>query len=411
MSKILNPDGGKPAPMYGVHATRKGGSLIGDLGRRTWIVVAFGVFIVGACGGCGQQASSAQAPKPPQVEVAPVIQQDVRIYGEWVATLDGYVNAQIQPQVTGYLVKQDYREGSFVHQGDVLFEIDPRPFQAVLDQAKAQLAQAEAQLGNATINVGRDIPEAQENAIPQSQLDTDKQSQLAGKAAVEAGQAAVEQASLNLGFTKVRSLISGIAGIAQVQVGNLVSPSTVLTAVSQVNPIKVYFPISGDDYLRMVGSTGQGSVDLLSPRSGVSFQLILSDGSTYPHTGKFLFADRQVDQQTGTIRIASSFPNPGNILRPGEYGRVRAPTAIRKGALLIPQRAVTELQGSYQVAVVGQDNKVAIRSVEVGQRTGTMWVINKGLTAGEQVVAEGTLKVRDGSVVTPVRYNPAGANQ
>lgn len=411
MSKILNPEGGKPAPMYSTRATRKGGPLVDDLGCRTWIVAAFGTFILGACAGCGQRASSAQAPKPPQVEVAPVIQQDVRIYGEWVATLDGYVNAQIQPQVTGYLIKQDYREGSFVQKDDVLFEIDPRPFQAVLDQAKAQLAQAEAQLGNATINVGRDIPEAQENAIPQSQLDTDKQSQLAGKAAVEAGQAAVEQASLNLGFTKVRSLISGIAGIAQVQVGNLVSLSTVLTAVSQVNPIKVYFPISGDDYLRMVGGAGQGSVDLLSPRSGVSFQLILSDGSTYPHPGKFLFADRQVDQQTGTIRIASSFSNPGNILRPGEYGRVRAPTAIRKGALVVPQRAVTELQGSYQVAVVGQDNKVTIRSVEVGQRTGTMWVINKGLTAGEQVVAEGTLKVRDGSVVTPVPYNPAGANQ
>ncbi|HTU34920.1 MAG TPA: efflux RND transporter periplasmic adaptor subunit [Candidatus Acidoferrum sp.] len=411
MRKIVNPDGGQAAPMYLGRAVGKGGPLIGHLGWRTWIFVAFGAFTLGTCAGCRQQVSSASAQKPPQVEVAQVIQKDVRVYGEWVATLDGYVNAQIQPQVTGYLIKQEYREGSFVHQGDVLFEIDPRPFQAVLDQAKAQLAQAEAQLGNATINVSRDVPEAQENAIPQSQLDTDKQSQLAGKAAVEAGQAAVEQASLNLGFTKVRSLISGIAGIAQVQVGNLVSPSTVLTAVSQVNPIKVYFPISGDDYLRMVGGARQGSVDLLSASSNVPLQLILSDGSTYPRLGRFLFADRQIDQQTGTIRIASSFPNPGNILRPGEYGRVRAPTAIRKGALMIPQRAVTELQGSYQVAVVEEGNKVAIRSVEVGQRVGTMWVINKGIAAGEQVVAEGTLKVRDGSVVTPVPYNPAGATQ
>jgi RND family efflux transporter MFP subunit len=380
---------------------------------RMHIVIALGALLVVACAcvGCGQKAASAPARKPPEVEVAPVVQKDVRIYGEWVATLDGYVNAQIQPQVTGYLIKQDYREGSFVHQGDVLFEIDPRPFQAVLDQAKAQLAQAEAQLGNATINVNRDIPEAQASAIPQSQLDTDKQAQLAGKAAVEAGKAAVEQASLNLGFTEVRSLISGIAGIAQVQVGNLVSPSTVLTAVSQVNPIKVYFPISGDDYLRMVGGAGSGTVDLLSARSSVPLQLILSNGDTYPHPGKFLFADRQVDQQTGTIRIAAAFPNPGNVLRPGQYGRVRATTDVRKSALLIPQRAVTELQGSYQVAVVSSENKIEIRSVEVGPRVGTMWVINKGLSAGEQVVAEGTLKVRDGSVVTPVPYKPAGTDQ
>lgn len=411
MSKMLNPWCGKAALMYHMQATQRRARLIKGFDGRTWTLAFFSALALCVCAGCGQKASSAQAPKPPEVEVASVVQKDVRVYGDWVATLDGYVNAQIQAQVSGYLIKQDYREGSFVHQGDVLFEIDPRPFQAVLDQAKAQLAQAEAQLGNATINVSRDIPEAQENAIPQSQLDTDKQSQLAGKAAVEAGHAAVEQASLNLGFTKVRSLIDGIAGIAQVQVGNLVGPTTVLTAVSQVNPIKVYFPISGDDYLRMVGGAGQGSVDLLSPRSNVPLQLILSDGSTYPHTGKFLFADRQVDPQTGTIRIASSFPNPGNVLRPGEYGRVRAPTAIRKGALMVPQRAVTELQGSYQVAVVERGNKIAIRNVEVGPRMDSLWIINNGLTAGEQVVAEGTLKVRDGSVVTPVPYNPAGANQ
>jgi RND family efflux transporter MFP subunit len=259
--------------------------------------------------------------------------------------------------------------------------------------------------------VTRDIPEAQASAIPQSQLDTDKQAQLAGKAAVAAGQAAVEQASLNLGFTKVRSLIGGIAGIAQVQVGNLVGPTTVLTAVSQVNPIKVYFPISGDAYLRIADKLGPGTVNLLSATSPTPLQLILSDGSTYPHSGRVLFADRQVDQQTGTIRIAAAFANPGDILRPGQYGRVRAVTAIRNGALLIPQRAVTELQGSYQVAVVEPGNKIAIRSVEVGQRVDTMWVINKGLTVGEQVVAEGTLKVRDGSVVTPVPFQPGGANR
>lgn len=412
MRKIVNLHCGKAAPMYHPASVRKGVPLIIGSGVRARAVLAFTAFAVCFCFGCGQKASSAQAPRPPEVQVAPVVQQNVRIYGEWVATLDGYVNAQIQPQVSGYLIKQDYREGSFVHQGDVLFEIDPRPFQAVLDQAKAQLAQAEAQLGNATINVNRDIPEAQVSAIPQSQLDADKQAQLAGKAAVSAGKAAVEQASLNLGFTKVRSLISGIAGIAQIQVGNLVSPSTVLTAVSQVNPIKAYFPISGDDYLRMVGGAGgAGSVDLLSPRSATPLQLILSDGSTYPHPGRFLFADRQVDPQTGTIRVAAAFPNPGNVLRPGQYGRVRAATEIRKNALLIPQRAVTELQGSYQIAVVGPANKIEIRSVDVGQRVGTMWVVNKGVSAGEQVVAEGTLKVRDGSAVTPVPYSPAESGQ
>jgi RND family efflux transporter MFP subunit len=371
-------------------------------GPRTALVFSILVFLV--CAGCSQKGTSAQQ-SPPEVEVASVVQKDVSVYGEWVATLDGYVNAQIQPQVTGYLIKQDYREGSMVRKDDVLFEIDPRPFQAVLDQAKAQLAQAEAQMGNATLNVKRDIPEAQASAIPQSQLDTDTQTELAAKAAVEAGQAAVEQASLNLGFTKVRSLITGIAGIAQVQVGNLVTLTTVLTAVSQVNPIKVYFPISGDEYLQLANGIGSGIVDLLSRTSSIPLQLMLSDGSTYPHSGKILFADRQVDQQTGTIRIAGAFPNPGNILRPGQYGRVRAVTQMRKGALLVPQRAVTELQGSYEVAVVGPDNKVAVRSVEVGERVDTMWVISKGLDPGDRVVAEGTLKVKDGSTVTPVPFN------
>lgn len=334
-----------------------------------------------------------------------MIQKDVSISSEWVATLDGYVNAQIQPQVTGYLIKQSYREGSFVHQGDILFEIDPRPFQAALDQAKAQLAQAEAQLGSASINVKRDIPEAEAKAIPQSQLDSDTQTELAAKATVQAGEAAVEQAELNLGFTKVRSLISGIAGIAQVQVGNLVTPSTVLAGVSQVNPIKAYFPISGDEYLRIADKISPDTVNLLSKSSQIPLQLTLSNGTTYPHSGKILFADRQVDQQTGTIRIVGEFPNPGNILRPGQYGKIRATTQIRKGALLVPQRAVSELQGSYQVAVVDASNKVAIRSVQMGERVDTMWIVNKGLSPGDRVVAEGAMKVRDGSTVNPIPFN------
>jgi RND family efflux transporter MFP subunit len=373
--------------------------------RTSFLSTILGSLLCLFCG-CAQSRSSARSPRAPEVEVATVVQKDVRVYSEWVATLDGYVNAQIQPQVTGYLIKQDYREGSFVHKDDVLFEIDPRPFQAILDQAKAQLAQAEAQLGNATLNVKRDIPEAQANAIPQSQLDTDRQIQLADRAAVEAGQAAVEQAALNLGFTKVRSLISGIAGIAQVQVGNLVTLTTVLTGVSQVNPIKAYFPITGEEYLRIAGKFSPGTVNLLSRSSPIPLELILSNGDTYAHSGRILFADRQVDPQTGTIRIAGAFPNPGNILRPGQYGKVRAVTQIQKAALLIPQRAVTELQGSDEVAVVGPDNKVSIRTVEPGPRVDTMWVISKGLNAGDRVVAEGAQKVREGGLVTPVPFKP-----
>jgi RND family efflux transporter MFP subunit len=357
------------------------------------------------CAGCARKQSSSS--RPPQVQVVQVAKKDVSIYGEWVATLDGYVNAQIQPQVSGYLIKQDYREGSLVHKDDVLFEIDPRPFQAVLDQAKAQLAQAEAQLGNATLNVKRDIPEAEANAIPRSQLENDTQMQLAAKATVEASHAAVEQASLNLSFTKVRSLISGIAGITQVQVGNLVTPSTVLTGVSQVDPIKSYFPISGEDYLRIADKIHPETVNLLSSASPIPLQLILSNGGTYAHVGNILFADRQVDQQTGTIRIAGAFANPGNILRPGQYAKVRAVTRILKGALLIPQRAVSQLQGSAQVAVVGADNKVTIRAVQTGERVDAMWVISSGLMAGDQVVAEGAQKIKAGSTVTPVPFNTA----
>jgi RND family efflux transporter MFP subunit len=367
----------------------------------------FGLVIALLCAGCGQKNLPPAAAPP--VQVSPVVQKDVSIYSEWVATLDGYVNAQIQPQVSGYLIKQDYQEGSFVHKDDVLFEIDPRPFQAVLDQAKAQLAQAEAQFGNATLNVDRDIPEAEANAIARSQLEGDTQTQLAAKATVAAGRAAVEQAALNLSFTKVRSLISGIAGIAQVQVGNLVTPSTVLTGVSQVDPIKTYFPINGEDYLRIADKINPDTVNLLSSATPIRLQLILSNGSTYPRSGSILFADRQVDQQTGTIRIAGAFANPGNILRPGQYAKVRAVTQVLKGALLIPQRAVSQLQGSAQVAVVGADNKVTIRSVETGEIVDSMWVIKSGLKAGDRVVAEGAQKAKEGSTVTPTPFTTVSA--
>lgn len=352
--------------------------------------------------GCGPRVTSAPAPKPPVVTVVAVTQKDVPVYGNWVGTLEGYVNAQIQPQVSGYLIRQDYREGGFVRKGQVLFEIDPRPFQAVLDQAKAQLAQAQAQLAKATLDVNRDIPEAQARAIPQSQLDNDRQAQLAAKAAVEAGQAAVETASLNIGYTQVRSLIDGIAGIATVQVGNLVGPSSVLTSVSQVNPIKVFFPISEQEYLSVAGRIGPGAVDLLSHAASVPLQLILSDDSTYAYRGRILFADRQVNSQTGTINLVGAFPNPRGLLRPGEYAQIRALTRILKGALLVPQSAVTQVQGNYEVAVVGSDNRVQIQTVHVGPATGGMWTIESGLKVGERVALEGAQTVRDGQVVTPV---------
>jgi RND family efflux transporter MFP subunit len=355
--------------------------------------------------GCGTGKVRAAAPPPPQVvEVAPVIQKDVPVQGEWVGTLEGYVNAQIQPQVSGYLIREDYHEGAFVKKGQLLFEIDPRPFQAVLDQAKGQLAEAEAQMANAELNVKRDIPEAEAHAIPQSQLDTDTQSLHGAKAAVEAGQATVEQAELNLAYTRVVSLIDGIAGINTVQVGNLVGPSTVLTAVSRVSPIKVYFPISEQEYLRMANGGGPGSVDWLTHASQIPLHLTLADGSSYPHPGRIIFADRQVNTQTGTIQIVGEFPNSRNLLRPGQYARIQAPTGNIEGALLVPQPAISQLQGTYQVTVIGADSRAQIRTVEVGPRVGTLWVITSGLKPEERVVAVGAEKAKEGELVDPTPY-------
>jgi RND family efflux transporter MFP subunit len=362
------------------------------------------VLLLTALGCSNGKVRAAAPPPPPVVEVAPVIQKDVPVQGEWVGTLEGYVNAQIQPQVSGYLIRQDYHEGAFVKKGQLLFEIDPRPFQAVLDQAKGQLAQAEAQMANAELNVKRDIPEAEAHAIPQSQLDTDTQSLRAAKASVEADQASVEQASINLGYTRVVSLVDGIAGINTVQVGNLVGPSTILTAVSQVSPIKVYFPISEQEYLRMADGGGPGSVDFSTRASRIPLQLTLADGSTYPHPGKIIFADRQVDTQTGTIQIVGEFPNSKNLLRPGQYARIQTPTGNITGALLIPQAAVNQQQGTYQVTVVGADSRAQLRTVEVGPRVGTLWVITTGLKPGERVVAVGAEKAKEGERVNPTPY-------
>src|SRR4030081_1703448 len=324
--------------------------------------VALAIFLFPLSSCTSTQANP--APPPPTVEVAEVVQKDVPIFSEWIATLDGYVNAQIQPRVSGYVTRQDYKEGSVVSKGQVLFEIDPRPFKAALDQAKGQLAQTEAQFGKAKLDVERDMPLAQARAIAQSQLDTEIQAKLGAQAQVEAAKANVEQAELNLEWTKVTSLINGIAGIAQVQIGNLVGPNSILTSVSQVDPIKAYFPISEQAYVLAQKQSSAASTRHTISFFGNSLALTLTDGSIYPHKGKILLADRQVDPNTGTIRIVAAFPNPGNILRPGQYGRVRVETNMKTGALLVPQSEVGQLQGSYQAAVVGSDHKVSMRAVK-----------------------------------------------
>jgi RND family efflux transporter MFP subunit len=378
-----------------------------SLATRMW-VLAWVVLNLLSSGGCGNKNVSAAAPPPPNVQIVEVVQRDVPVYHEWIATLDGYVNAQIQPQVSGYLIRQNYREGALVRKNDVLFKIDPRPFQAVLDQTKAQLAQAEAQLGKTRLDVQRDTPLAKEKAIAQSQLDNDMQANLAAKATVQADQATIEQAQLNLEFTNVRSLIDGVAGIATGQVGNLVGPQAVLTTVSQLDPIKAYFVVSEQQYLAFVQRNPTVAAREKTERQLV-LELILADGSTYPRKGRFFAADRQVDVQTGAIRLAGLFPNPDNVLRPGQYGRVRFVSYIRPAALLVPQKAVTELQGMYQVAVVGSDDKVSVRTVRVGERTGSMWIIEEGVKPGERVVVEGVQKVRDGMPVKVTAAAPAVA--
>ena len=374
---------------------------------RVFNLIGLGSLILLAAG-CGSTKAAPPSPPPATVEVATVVQQDTPIYSEWVAILDGYVNAQIQPHVTGYIIRQNYREGSVVRKGDVLFEIDPRPFKAALNQAKAQLAQSEAQLGKAKLDVERDTPLAQARAIAQAQLDTEVQARLGAQAQVDAAKANVEQAELNLEWTKVTSLVTGIAGAAQVQIGNLVGPNSILTSVSQVDPIKAYFTVSENeftDFHRRFPT--EATVE--EQRRRIPLQLMLTDGSVYEQSGRISFADREVNPATGSIRIAALFPNANNLLRPGGYGRIRASVRSREHALLVPQRAVIELQGSYQIAVVGDDNKVSIRPVTVGERVGKLWIVNDGVKPGERVVIEGLLKVRDGAQVKPVTTAPTKA--
>ena len=353
--------------------------------------------------GCGNHASAAstQTPPPMKVTVVKAAQTEVPITSEWVGTLDGYVNAQIQPEANGYLVRQDYREGSQVQEGQVLFEIDPRPFEATLEQAQGQLGQAQAQLALAQINVNRDTPLAEARAIAQSQLDNEIQQKAQAEAAVKTAEAAVATANLNLGFTKVRSLITGVAGQATTQVGNLVNTQSILTSVSQLNPIKVYFAISDSEYLALTKQASSGGSDLLHGAFRIPLTLILSNGDIYPKKGYVVFVDRQLNSQTGAIRIAAAFPNPGNVLRPGQFGRVKAATEIRHNAVLVPQAAVNEFQGQEQVYTVAANNTVHVNNVTLGPQYGDQWVVESGLSGGSLIITDNVQKMREGEPITP----------
>src|SRR6266853_1716750 len=383
---------------------------------KFWIGGAVGLLAIGLIIGAVRPKHVSGAPgASAEVEVVQVEQKDIPIFGEWIGTLDGFTNADVKAQVTGYLLRQGYQEGAFVNKGQLLFEIDPRPYKAALDQAEGQLAQATAQLANAEavqgrtrLDVERYTPLAKEQAASQQDLDNAVQNNLAAKATVataqaqiKTGEAAVETARINLDFTRLIAPIEGIAGQAQLQVGALVNLSSgPVTSVSTVDPIKVYFTVGEPQYLawrkRYPTETTRQAAD-----KNLRLELILADGSTYAHEGTFYFADRQVNESTGAIRIAGLFPNPGNILPPGGYGKVRAAVRVQPNALLVPQRAVSELQGGYQVAVVDSDNKVSIRTVQAGDRVGNQWVIAEGLKQGERVVAEGIQKVRPGMQGTP----------
>jgi len=337
-------------------------------------------------------------PAPPEVEILTVTATNVPIFEEWIGTLDGFVNAQIRAQVTGYLLTQNYSEGGKVKKGDLLFQIDPRPFQATLNQAQAKLSQDQAQLGKAELDVKRYTPLAKELAISQETLDNAVQAKLAAEAQVKADEAAIETTRLNLGFTRITSPIDGLAGTALAQIGDLVSVSSgFLTTVSTIDPIKAYFQVSEQSYL----SFWHSQMISIGGETNIQLQLILSDGSSYPQQGRVFFMDRQVNPNTGTLQVAGLFPNTNFILRPGQYGRVRAQTDLKQNALTVPQRAVTELQGAYQVAVVGETNKVHVQSVKVGEQIGSFWVIENGLKPGDRIVVEGVQKAKEGTVVVP----------
>jgi RND family efflux transporter MFP subunit len=371
------------------------------------------------CSGCGKEKPVEAA--PPVVEVVEVTQKDVPITREWVATLTGKVNAQIRAQVAGYLMKQTYTNGAYVKKGTPLFQLDSRTFQAsadqsggVLAQARGELARAQAQQGKTQLDVTRYTPLAAQGAISKQELDDATQANLAALAQVEAAKASVvaaeaslESAKLNLGFSTIVAPIDGVVGIANAQVGDFISPQSLnpLTTVSTVNPILANITPSEQEYLKAVRETMKARETDKEALGRLVFELELTDGSLYPLAGKFYALDRQVDISTGAILLQIEFPNPNNLLRPGGFGNVRTVGKIEKGALLVPQRAVTDVQGKYLIAVVGSDNKVNIRPVTVGQKFGTMWIVTEGLHPGDRVVAEGTQKVTDGIHVNPKPYS------
>jgi membrane fusion protein (multidrug efflux system) len=346
---------------------------------------------------------SSSAPPVPTVDVIAVMQKDVPIHREWVGTLDGNINATIRPQVTGYLIKQNYREGDFVKKGQTLFEIDQRTFQAAVDQAAAARSQQIANHATAAATLARVKPLAEKNAVSRKDLDDATGSELSARALLEQTTAALDSAKLNLGFTKITSPIDGIAGIAKAQIGDLLSPSsqTELTTVSTVDPIKVYISISEREYLKFLDKSATAKPE------DVPLELVLVDGSTYPKKGQFSLMNRQVDATTGTLKVGALFPNPEGRLRPGQFAKVKATSEVHKGALLVPQRAVTEIQGKYLIAVVGADNKVDVRQVIPGERVGSDWIISEGLKPGEKIVVEGTQKVRPGATVSPKPFEAA----
>jgi RND family efflux transporter MFP subunit len=341
---------------------------------------------------------------PPLVQVTAVTRADVPIYHEWIGTLDGLVNATIRAQVTGYLIAQDYREGDAIKKGDLLFEIDPRPFQAALDQAKGQLAQAEARLGKTELDVKRYAPLVKGKAISQEEYDDAVQANLEAKAAVLSAKAQVEQAQLNLEFTRIVSPIDGSASIAKGQIGDLVGPGTgELTTVSTIDPIKAYYNVTEQAYINFAKLFLKEN-DRSERLKQLEIQLILADGTIYPYVGRIYAPDREIGATTGALRLEALFQNPDQTLRPGQFVRVRVKFDTKHGALLVPQRAVSELQGAYQVAVVDTDNKIRIQPVSVGERSGSLWIIEHGLEPGQRIVVEGLQKIRDGVTVNPTNF-------
>jgi membrane fusion protein (multidrug efflux system) len=357
-------------------------------------------------GGCGK--TEPPAAPPPEVLVAPVAQRDVPVYSEWVGTIVGFVNAEIRPKVQGYVLTQNYQNGSVVKGGQRLFQIDPRQFKAALDQAVGELRSAQAILKKTQLDVARYKPLAAQGAVSQQELDDAIQQNEANQAAVFQAQANVEQAQLNLDWTKVDSPIEGIAGINQAQIGDLVGPTDVLTTVSTVDPIKVQFPISEQEYLRFAARINRTSESGHPNPDAPKLELILANASVYPHEGEFFAVNRQVDESTGTLLVQALFPNPDNILRPGGYAKARAATDVVDGALVVSQRAVADVQGSFKVYVV-KDGKVDVRDVVPGPRSGSDWIITKGLEPGEEVIVEGVQKVRDGITVVAKPAPPSDA--